>query len=174
MEIMPLSMVPQHCPLLARWAHDEWYRDRAIDYDTVLGVYRARAMDDSLPWMAVALEGVVPAGMVTLKEDDLWSRRDLNPWLSGLFVAPSFRRRGIGHALSMRVIDRVIEFGYEELYLFLARANRAGLERYYSARGWEACGRAVDNDGFDTVVMRFDTMREAPGGAVRSSGTARP
>lgn len=173
-EIIPLSKAPEHCPVLAEWAYNQWYCDRAIDYETLLMAYRARSLADSLPWMVVALVDGAPAGMVTLKEDDLRSRCDLNPWLSGLYVAPSFRERGIGHSLARRVIGRARELGYAHLFLFLGRTDPGRLERYYRARGWDFVGRAVDNDGFDTVIMRYDTSRETQMEQFRSSGNAHP
>lgn len=173
-ELIPLSRVPEVCPLLAEWAYNQWYRDRLIDYETLLGAYRARALDDSLPWMVVAMEGGTPAGMATLKEDDLRSRGDLNPWLSGLYVPPSFRERGIGHALAQRIIDRAAELGYGRIFLFIGRSEPGRLERYYEMRGWKSIGRAVDNDGFDTVVMRYDLCRGVMKETIRSSGSYRP
>jgi GNAT superfamily N-acetyltransferase len=174
MEIVPLSMVPELCPVLAEWAYNQWYRDRAIAYETLVSAYRARALDDILPWMIVALVEGSPAGMATLKEDDLRSRSDLNPWLSGLYVPPSLRERGIGHALVRRVIGRAGELGYARLFLFTGGSDPGRLERYYGARGWEFGGRAVDNDGYDTVIMRYDLCREATEGRIKSSGSDPP
>lgn len=173
-ELVPLSRVPEVCPLLAEWAYNQWYRDRVIDYETLLGAYRARALDDSLPWMVVAMEEGTPAGMATLKLDDLRSRDDLNPWLSGLYVPPSFRERGIGHALVRRIIERAAELGYGRIFLFIGRSDPGRLERYYGIRGWKSIGRAVDNDGFDTAVMRYDLGPGAMEEAVISSCSYRP
>ena len=37
--------------------------------------------------------------MVSLKENDLWSRKDLNPWMASLYVVPEYRGKGIGSSL---------------------------------------------------------------------------
>ncbi len=169
MEIVPLSQVPAYCPVLARWAFDEWYRGRSIEYETVLMSYRARAAGEILPGTLVAVEEGLPAGMVTLKRDDLWSRKDLNPWLSALFVASPFRGRGIGQALVGGVSSRALELGYASLFLFIGRSEPGRLERYYRDRGWEECGKAPDNDGFETVIMRLDL----PAGPIGNGYTGR-
>ncbi|MBN1498302.1 MAG: GNAT family N-acetyltransferase [Spirochaetes bacterium] len=155
MEIIPLHMVPELGPLLARWSYNEWYRHRSIDFSLVLHTYLARTKDNSLPQSFVAMDEGRPAGMVTLKLDDLWSRKDLNPWLSSLYVVPEARSRGTGHALVRTVLARARELGFASVNLFLGQANMEQLERYYAKRGWEVVGAALDNDGVDTKIMMF-------------------
>lgn len=146
--------------MIASWAYEEWYRDRSLDYDIVRKAFIARTKDDSLPQSFVAVDGPVAVGMVTLKLDDLWTRRDLNPWLSSLYVVPGRRSRGVGAALVRAVIDRAASLGFDSLFLFLGQSDPARLERYYAAKGWEVVGSAEDNDGFETKVMRF-RLRDA-------------
>lgn len=155
MEIIPLHMVPELGPLLARWSYNEWYRHRSMDFSLVLHAYLARTKDDSLPQSFVAMDEGRPAGMVTLKLDDLWSRKDLNPWLSSLYVVPETRSRGTGHALVRTVLARARELGFASVNLFLGQSNMEQLERYYAKRGWEVVGTALDNDGIDTKIMMF-------------------
>lgn len=159
-EIVPLHLRPEHAAVIASWAYEEWYRDRLLDYDMVRKAFLARTRDDSLPQSFVAVDGPVPVGMVTLKLDDLWSRKDLNPWLSSLYVVPGFRNRGIGHGLVRVVIGRAASLGFNSLYLFLGQSDPVRLERYYAGRGWVAVGSAEDNDGLETTVMRF-SLRDA-------------
>src|ERR1700734_1134494 len=44
-----------------------------------------------------------PVGTASLAHDDLESRRDLTPWLAGVFVEPSSRGRGYATALVRQV-----------------------------------------------------------------------
>lgn len=155
MEIKPLHQAPELGPLLARWSYNEWYRHRSMDFNLVLHAFLARTKDDSLPQSFVAIEEGRPAGMVTLKLDDLWSRKDLNPWLSSLFVVPESRNRGTGHALVRAVLARARDLRFESVNLFLGQSGMEQLERYYLKRGWEVIGEAPDNDGFDTKIMTF-------------------
>lgn len=155
MEIKPLHLAPELGPVLARWSYNEWYRHRSMDYSLVLHAFLARTKDDSLPQSFVAMAEGRPAGMVTLKLDDLWSRKDLNPWLSSLYVVPECRNRGTGHALVRAVIARARELGFFSVNLFLGQSGMEDLGRYYAKRGWEFIGEARDNDGIDTKIMTF-------------------
>lgn len=156
MYITGLHERPDMAPILARWAHDEWYRHRSLQYELVLKAFLARTKNSSLPQSFVAMEGDIPLGMVTIKKDDLWSRIDLNPWLSSLYVVPEFRGRGTGHALVRTVIRRAGELGFASLFLFLGQSDQERLERFYLKRGWEVEDKAAfDNDGLETKVLKF-------------------
>lgn len=155
MEIKPLHLVPEFYPVLARWAYDEWYRNRSLAFDLVLHAFFARTKDDSLPQSFVAVENSAPVGMATLKLDDLWARKDINPWLSSLYVHPGYRRHGIGQALVQSVISRARDIGFHDCYLFLGQTHKECLKEYYTKRGWEVIGDAPDNDGLQTQVLRF-------------------
>lgn len=155
MTIIPLHQCPEYAPILAYWAYQEWYEDRSLGFDLVLKAYLERVKDDSLPQCFVAVEDSLPVGMVILKLDDLWSRKDLNPWLSSLLVVPRFRNRGIGQELVRAVMVRAGQLGFDRLYLFLGRKRRGRLERYYTKRGWEVIDNAEDNDGYNTKVLQY-------------------
>ncbi len=155
MEIIPLHRVPDYAPILAHWSYTEWYRTRSMDFSLVLRAYQERARSDRVPLSFVAIEGSLPAGMVTLKRDDLWSRKDLNPWLASLYVMPEYRRGGMGQALIRAVTTRAAELGYDRLYLFLGHHDRGWLEGYYLNRGWVVVEPAVDNDGLETKILAY-------------------
>jgi len=159
MEIKPLHLVPEFYHVLARWAYDEWYRGRSLEFDLVLHAFFARTKDDSLPQSFVAVENSAPVGMVTLKLDDLWARKDINPWLSSLYVHPGYRHHGIGQALVRSVISRAHDIGFPDCYLFLGQTQKERLREYYTKRGWEVIGDAPDNDGLETQVLRFNLGR---------------
>lgn len=154
-EISPLYAKPECAPLLARWAYEEWYMDRSIEFEFILKAFLRRTRDDSLPLTLLCSSDARPAGMVTLKRDDLWSRKDLNPWLSSLYVAPEYRNRGIGQKLIEAVITAARDRGCGRLFLFLGSARRDWLERYYLRRGWGRVDTAIDNDSLPTVIMDY-------------------
>ncbi len=151
-EIRLLKECPHHAPTLGRWAYAEWYGKRDIDIATVIMSYQARANDASLPAAMVALEEGVPVGMVSLKDNDLWSRKDLNPWLASLYVAPEHRSRGIGSALIGKLLDHSNKLGIARLYLF----TWDHLSLFYSGRGWKYLENAPGNDGGDVMIYYFD------------------
>jgi GNAT superfamily N-acetyltransferase len=158
-DIIPLHLCPEYAPILAYWAYREWYQDRSVGFDVVLKAYLGRVNDDSLPQCLVAVEDSFPVGMVTLKLDELWSRKDLNPWLSSLFVDPARRNRGIGAELVRAVLARSTELGYDGAYLFIGRRGAARLERYYARLGWAFVDNAVDNDGYDTKILHCSAFQ---------------
>jgi len=159
MEIIPLNMAPEYAPILAHWSYMEWYRSRSMDFTLVLRAYQERAHSEKVPLSLVAVDGSLPVGMATLKQDDLWSRKDLNPWLASLFVLPHYRRGGAGQALVRAVTARAKELGYRRLYLFLGQHDRDRLESFYVNRGWAVVEEALDNDGLETKILAYDLNR---------------
>lgn len=152
--IASLHDFPQYAPILAYWAFHEWYKHRSLEFDTVLKAYNGRTQSDSLPQIFVALDDTLPVGMATLKLDDLRSQKDINPWLSTLYVVPECRGNGIGCALIFKISERARELGFEWLHLFLGQREPARLERFYIKRGWEVIDNSTDNDGLNTKILR--------------------
>ena len=153
-EIRTLGEMPSLAPILAYWAYGEWYRSRPLDFYTVLKAYRSRAAGSDASRILIALVDTLPAGMVSLRERDLFSRPDLSPWLSSLYVAPDMRCRGIGSALIENLCERSKTLGYARLFLFLNHGHALTLKDYYMKRGWSFSGVAPDNDGNDTDIMQ--------------------
>jgi len=58
-------------------------------------------------------------------------RPALTPWLSGVFVAPEHRRRGVGAALIERVVQEARALGKPRLYLYTS-----GSGALYLRLGW--------------------------------------
>ncbi len=151
-----LNNYPEFAPVLGHWSYLNWYRDRDIECITVMRSYQQRARDEQVPVCYVAIEDTAPVGMVTLKNDDLWSRKDLNPWLASLYVLQDYRRRGIANDLINAVTARAGEMGYKKLYLFLGQEEQDRLETYYKKRGWKFQEEALDNDGLPTCIFYLD------------------
>jgi GNAT superfamily N-acetyltransferase len=57
-------------------------------------------------------------GSASLVEHDMATRPELSPWLSGVFVAPEHRRRGVGAALVERVVLEARVLRTPRLYLY--------------------------------------------------------
>ena len=148
---------PDYAPILAFWSYMEWYRNRPIEFDIVLKFYQIRKNDKTLPISWVSIEDGIPVGMISLKENDLWSRMDLKPWLSSLYVLPEFRNLGIGTLLIKSVIDKSRELGYSRLYLFTAQSKEYQLDNFYIRKGWRFFDNAIDNDGMETKIFIYFT-----------------
>jgi len=154
-EIKPLRDYPEFAPILAYWSYRLWYRKRDIDFNFIIKSYHERTDESALPVSRVAIEKSMPVGMASLKENDLWSRKDLNPWLASLYVEPDFRERGIAEKLINAVIGKARELNIQQIYLFLDSSELDVLERYYLKRGWKYLEDTVDNDGKDTKIFYF-------------------
>ncbi len=144
-EIRPLKEFPDYAPILAFWAFREWYTARSIDFDLIVKSYKDRINNAKLPVAWAAIEDNMPVGMVTLKLNDLWSRKDLNPWLSSLFVLPDYRSRGIGSLLINAATERAKTSGYGTLYLFTDE-GKTRLGNYYKKRGWKFFEKGEGNE----------------------------
>ena len=75
----------------------------------------------------------------------------LSPWLKGLYVIPSARRRGYGELLVRRCQDWASSLGFGALHLFTERSSAA--QALYTRLGWQAIHGGHD-EGIDVTVMR--------------------
>ena len=119
-------------PVVARWLHTEWghlrpgetVEDRAARVECDCG-------HCEVPTTFIALGGDQLLGSASLVEHDMDIRPKLSPWLSGVFVAPEHRRRGIGAALVERVVQEARALGTPRLYLYTP-----GSGALYFRLGW--------------------------------------
>jgi predicted N-acetyltransferase YhbS len=87
----------------------------------------------SIPTVLIALSDDELCGSAMLVEHDMDSRPSLTPWLAGMVVAPTLRRRGIGSALVKRIVSEAQSLGVTSLYLYTPLA-----EDFYAHHGWSA------------------------------------
>jgi GNAT superfamily N-acetyltransferase len=95
----------------------------------------------------VLLEQDRPVGTASLTHDDLAARRDLTPWLAGVFVEPDARGRGYATALVRRVEAFASAASVPVLWLYTWSA-----EPLYSRLGWQREGLEQDR-GREVVLM---------------------
>ncbi|MGQ9843164.1 MAG: GNAT family N-acetyltransferase [Spirochaetota bacterium] len=153
-EIHLLNDFPHYAPILAYWSYHQWYSKRDIPFTALVQSYSQRAHSTHVPlaWVAIN-EKKLPVGMASLKNNDLWSRTDLNPWLASLYIVPEYRFQGIGNRLVRAIIAKSLELGYKTLYLFEGHNDTVNLIQYYTKRGFSVLEEAIDNDGFPTTIM---------------------
>ena len=123
---------PEYIPPLAQWLFEQW--------DAILGEktpdartkkLNAHMNRDELPIAWVAHANGQLLGTAALRVHDLEERKDLTPWLGGVFVGAQFRRRGIGAALCATVEEAARMRGMQTLYLFTLDK-----QAWYSRQGW--------------------------------------
>ncbi|MCI4350433.1 MAG: GNAT family N-acetyltransferase [Thermoplasmata archaeon] len=104
---------------------------------------------DRVPLALVALDGPKPVGSAELIEHDLDSRRDLSPWLAGVYVAPAYRRAGLGRRLVRTIEGRAADLGFSCLFCFTEDAAE-----FYVAIGWQRYAEAVLQGRAVTILRR--------------------
>ena len=111
---------------------------------------RAGTFADRIPWTLVALQGETPVGTAGLVHCDMDTHPELTPWLSGVYVAPAWRRRGIGTILVQAAEAKAKEWRMTEIYLYTEHA--AAL---YQRLGWSVLAKELYNDQVVTIMARY-------------------
>lgn len=129
-------------PTLARWFYDEWSRFRPgwtrQDFE---GSIAARCNTDRVPLALIGSEGQELIGTVCLEAHNMDTRRDLSPWLAGLYVKQEWRHQGIGARLVRAIEAKASELGIHKLYLYTPDS-----EHFYARLGWSLRERTVYRD----------------------------
>jgi GNAT superfamily N-acetyltransferase len=119
-------------PTLAQWHHDEWQAitPHLTVADRIAG-FRSRMRRLAVPTGFVALLDDVVVGMACLVAHDMDTRPELTPWLATVLVAADYRGRGIGSALSNRVVAEARVLAFPNLYLVTFDKTS-----FYERLGW--------------------------------------
>ena len=120
MNISFLADHPEFIETLAPWVSEHWRP--ILTQETVesrVEKFRTHLNHYTLPIAWVAHSGSQVFGTAALRVHDLPDHDNLTPWLGGVYVAPQFRRHGIGTALCSAVEQHaktILEIS--TLYLF--------------------------------------------------------
>lgn len=151
---MEISSIADHLELLptvARWHWDEWGH---VDPDGSLETWTAglaeRTNRDCIPATFLAFEGGTPVGSAVLVEHDMETRRDLSPWLAGVYVLPAYRGAGVASALCTHATREAARWGFLELYLHTHSAVPL-----YQKLGWKGIGTEF-YEGRDVALMHVE------------------
>lgn len=115
-----------HLETIIAWHREEW-GDEWAEYA------RGAALGTGLPTMYVAMHGENPIGTSLLTHEDLPTRKDLFPWLAGVYVLEEWRSAGVGMLLTKFAMKRALALELPELFLFV---HHAPLQRFYGKLGW--------------------------------------
>ena len=154
MKIEYLADCIEHVPTLAGWFHDEWgYLEPERDLKERTNQLHEKANRDAIPVAFVSVDGNEPVGSAILVECDMDTRAHLKPWLSSVYVLPSYRRHGVGTALVNRVVEEAKQQGFSQLYLWTPKE-----EKFYARRGWQVIERTqYKNENAVIMVYSFET-----------------
>ena len=135
---------------LATWSWTEWrsiYEQRGQNFTDALKNYQERTNFDCLPLAFVAFAENELVGTISLKHQDLEIRPDITPWLGGLFVVPSWRRRGVASLLMRRAVEEAAKLNLPRLYLWTSSA-----EGLYLKLGWRPRERTEYHGKIITIM----------------------
>ncbi len=143
---------PNTIPALADIWHEVlgkiWVPD--IPIERVITRLKESRNDQALPITFVALDGDLPVGMCSLREND-GIRPDLTPWLGSLVVDPKYQKQGIGKMLIDVTVLKAKELKFKKLYLF---AFDPTIPKYYERLGCKKIGMDEFKSHPVTVMRR--------------------
>lgn len=152
-DFVPLAERPDAVPQVARWWCDEWgLPQRHESLEAYLSELASLKPDD-LPFHLLALGERNILGVATLKDRSALHKLfpDFQYWLSGVYVPPALRGRGIATALCLKMVDIAKTKGVGRLHL-VTEVLDGGL---YAKIGWQPI-RQVHVEGVDLLVMARD------------------
>jgi GNAT superfamily N-acetyltransferase len=146
--LVNLSERPDLARITGSWRWEAFFSEEDALADVLAREHACANGPAIMPTVLVLLEGVKPAGMVTLCLDDFSGRPELNPWLAGLYVDPSYRGKGYGRRLIAELESLASKRQIERLSLYSSDA--VGL---YAKAGWVTI-ETFDRDGKKFHIMQ--------------------
>ena len=153
LDFVPLTERPDAIPQVASWWCDEWGLPRRHESLEAYLSELASLKPDELPIHILALSGRNVVGVATLKNQSALHNLfpDFQYWLSGVYVPPALRGRGIATALCLKMVDIAQTRGVTRLHL-MTEALGGGL---YAKIGWKPVSQ-VHVEDLDLLVMARD------------------
>ena len=151
MKIVYLRDYPEYVVTVVDWLYNEFVikEGKCKDKSKIRDFFN-NTNYDKFPISYIAIEGKVCLGTVSIFENDLKPRQDLSPWLGSLYVNEKHRGKGIAAKLIDKVLEKVNEMGYKEIYL---RTEHTA--DYYKKKNWRFLSDEIDIDGRDTEVYVY-------------------
>jgi len=147
-ETFALTPSSPEIAVCARWRVAEFADVLETTIEDEERALRALASDHRQQVALIARYDGAPAGTCLLVTSEIDPCHAVSPWLAGLYVAPEFRRLGIGRALVHAIEAEARARGVPRLYLYTDDREAA----YYRQLGWDVADR-VDWKGFPTNLM---------------------
>ena len=100
-----------------------------------------------IPAALVAVDGPHLVGSALLVAHDMSTRKDLSPWLAGVYVKSAYRCQGVGTRLIARVEAEAAALNVPRLHLYTPSE-----EKFYMRRGWHTIERTEYRNAQVTVM----------------------
>lgn len=149
--IRPLRQAPEAGRLLAQAFKDAW-PDFFAEWPAER-IEREMFMEgEGLPAILVASVDGRVAGTVALRARSVETHEHLSPWVTGLWVAPDLRGRGLGRDLLLGITAEAAARGFREIHAVTNTAR--GL---FEKLGWAAVEEIVYHGEEVTLYTRTNT-----------------
>ena len=133
--------------IVGRWRYDAFFAQDGSTFEESRDALRAWMGGLGYETALLAEVDGEPAGSCLFVREEIDPKHDLTPWLAALYVAPEFRRRGVGRALVRAIEQHARSVGCRELFLYTVTA-----EMVYAKLGWTVRDR-FDSNGVPFVLM---------------------
>jgi len=151
--MVTIDYLADHPAALARaavWLHRQWLGEWGYSRRQAAHELRGRLSRVRLPLALVALDGERPVGIASLVELERPDTAVRVCCLSGVYVPPAWRRRGIGRLLCRRAAAEAARLQFASIGLFTQ-----GLEMFYAEMGWRRVMDAVPPKSGEREVVAF-------------------
>ncbi len=141
-----LADKPEFIETVARWYWEEWHRDIekwSLDYVTELVGLCCNKNKLNINMIALTQNGE-PAGAMSLLEDEFlpgWENK--KPWLGGLYIAPKHRNKGLAYRLSYTLMNKAMNMGFDEVYLFTKEIHKLPQRHHFVPVGEQHYGEEL-------------------------------
>jgi len=148
MQIAPLIQHPEFLHAAAAALYDAFgHTDPDASVKRGIARLTSRLNQDLLPFCLIAHDNGEFLGTASVVTEELSSHSHLTPWLSGVLVRPTHRRRGIGTALVASCVELAANFGVQRMYLFTPESSE-----FYGRLGWQHV-EAISNAYSTGIIM---------------------
>lgn len=135
---------------LAQWHYNQWHHLTPWESQAqCVKRLQSHTQTHAIPTTRIALKNGKLLGSASLVLHDMKGREDLSPWLAGVYVAPDYRRQGIGTKLVAAIVMEAAYQNFSSLYLYTTGQTN---EQFYLQRGWSVKER-VDYFRGERVIM---------------------
>lgn len=124
---------------MAAWQHAEWEKGRVYNSSEPISDIALREIrfeghlsHQPIPSTYVAVDSGEPVGSASLVYYQLSHTNKPTPWLTNVYVLPSYRRQGIAQKLIKTIQHLASISDFDELYLYTSSSKN-----YYLKRGWQ-------------------------------------
>jgi GNAT superfamily N-acetyltransferase len=143
------------------WVHGQWLARWGRSRLSTVQLLRSRLSRDHLPLTLVARVGDEPVGTLSIADDEAPAGRGCLPCLSGVYVPPAWRGRGVGGQLCAQAVGEAARLALPRLGLFTADARD-----FYARRGWRAVCSTLVDDGYGQAEVLYMEL-ELPSAPLR-------